>query len=50
MKRQAHALVQDTDDADHVVLQAIDDHMRADQLDAVRFGEFGVCVTACRIA
>ena len=48
--RQAHTLVQDAEDADRAVLHAVDDHMPADRIDAVRAGQVGVCMADGQIA
>ena len=49
MKRDAHALVQNAGDADHIAHHAVDDHMRTNPLDAVRLRQIGVTVADIRI-
>jgi hypothetical protein len=49
VKRQAHALVQDADDGNDVIPYAIDNHMRANRIDAVRLGQVGVTVPYVRV-
>jgi hypothetical protein len=50
MKRKAHAFVQDTDNADHLGLHTINNDMRANRMEAVRFGQLGAGVPARRIS
>lgn len=40
MKRDAHALVENPDDADYVMPYTKDDHMRANRVNAVCFRQF----------
>lgn len=49
MERQAHALVQDADDANEVMQYPIDNHVRANRIDAVRLGQIGVTVPGVRV-
>ena len=49
VKRDAHALVQNAGDADHIAHHAVDDHMRTNWIDTVRLRKIGVTVADVRI-